>query len=211
MWPQTIDTQHQQQQQQLSTMIPVRYRILLYLSILLVVTDLCINAFSEFLASNQFGLLIIFIIQDVCIVLSVTLLIVMVLTTYVAQAGLLCLLLRMFRFSLIMASIYLAFCAVIQGLLLGERFAATTFNCSAFKKPQVLAFYIIQRTLSVFYYYGMKRAAYRLSDPHFYQSSKWLQNLWERRRLAATGALRNANQMGRSAPPPTSCVCCCIL
>jgi hypothetical protein len=32
--------------------------------------------------------------------------------------------------------------------------------------------------VSVLYYYGMKRAAYRLSDPHFYQSSKWLQNLW---------------------------------
>jgi hypothetical protein len=32
--------------------------------------------------------------------------------------------------------------------------------------------------VSVFYYYGMQRAAYRLSDPHFYQSSKWLQNLW---------------------------------
>lgn len=58
MWTQTIETQ--QQQEQLSAMIPVRYRILLYLSILLVLADLCINAFSEFLALNQFGQLIIF-------------------------------------------------------------------------------------------------------------------------------------------------------
>ena len=57
-------------------------------------------------------------VQDVCIVLSVTLLVVMILTTYVAQAGLLCLLLRMFRFSILSACIYLAFCAVIQGLIL---------------------------------------------------------------------------------------------
>lgn len=42
----------------------------------------------------------------------------MVLTTYVAQAGLLCLLLRMFRFSIIMACFYLALCAVVQALIL---------------------------------------------------------------------------------------------
>ena len=54
----TIDTQ--QQQQQLSTIIPVRYRVLLYLNILLVAVDLCINTFSEFLAPNRFGQLIVF-------------------------------------------------------------------------------------------------------------------------------------------------------
>lgn len=54
MKQQTIDTQ------QLATMIPVRYRILLYLNILLIVVDICINTFSEFLASNTFGQLIIF-------------------------------------------------------------------------------------------------------------------------------------------------------
>ena len=57
MKPSTIETQ----QQQLSTIIPVRYRILLYLSILLVLVDLAINTFSEFLASNTFGLLIIYV------------------------------------------------------------------------------------------------------------------------------------------------------
>lgn len=59
-----------------------------------------------------------FSIQDVCILLSITLLIVMILTTYVAQAGLLCLLLRMFRFSILITCVYLVFCAVIQALLL---------------------------------------------------------------------------------------------
>jgi len=137
----------------------------------------------------------------------------MVLTTYVAQAGLLCLLLRMFRFSIVIACLYLALCAVVQGLILviffsyylffihfklfqAQRFANSSFTTSAFGQPQVLAFYVIQRTcmskqisflyfestkfhlVSVLYYYGMKRAGYRLSDPHFYQSSKWLQNLW---------------------------------
>ena len=63
-------------------------------------------------------LILTFSIQDVCIVLSITLLVVMVLTTYVAQAGLLCLLLRMFRFSLIVACFYLALCGVVQGLIL---------------------------------------------------------------------------------------------
>jgi len=61
---------------------------------------------------------ILFSIQDVCIVLSITLLIVMVLTTYVAQAGLLCLLLRMFRFSIVISCFYLALCAVVQALIL---------------------------------------------------------------------------------------------
>jgi hypothetical protein len=61
---------------------------------------------------------LLFSIQDVCIVLSITLLVVMVLTTYVAQAGLLCLLLRMFRFSIVIACFYLSLCAVVQGLLL---------------------------------------------------------------------------------------------
>jgi len=56
MRSQTVDTQ----QQQLATMIPVRYRILLYLNILLITVDICINTFSEFLAPNTFGQLIIF-------------------------------------------------------------------------------------------------------------------------------------------------------
>ena len=59
-----------------------------------------------------------FSVQDVCIVLSITLLIVMVLTTYVAQAGLLCLLLRMFRFSIVITCLYLALCAAVQSLIL---------------------------------------------------------------------------------------------
>ena len=48
------------QQQQLATMIPVRYRILLYLNIFLVAVDLGINTFNEFLAPNAIGQLIIF-------------------------------------------------------------------------------------------------------------------------------------------------------
>ncbi|CAF5016609.1 unnamed protein product, partial [Rotaria magnacalcarata] len=57
------------------------------------------------------------------------------------------------------------------------RFPQAEFVTSAFGKPEVLALYVIQRTISPLYYYAMKRAAYRLSDPHFYQSSKWLQDL----------------------------------
>jgi hypothetical protein len=56
MRSQTIETH----QQHLSTMIPVRYRVLLYLNILLITVDICINTFSEFLAPNTFGQLILF-------------------------------------------------------------------------------------------------------------------------------------------------------
>jgi hypothetical protein len=49
-------TIHKQQ----ATIIPVRYRILLYTNILLITVDLFINAFSEFLAPNKFNQLIIF-------------------------------------------------------------------------------------------------------------------------------------------------------
>jgi len=92
----------------------------------------------------------------------------MVLTTYVAQAGLLCLLLRMFRFSIIIACFYLALCAVVQALILviflikscfnliilffflqAQRFAEDSFVNSAFQKPEVLAFYVIQRTCMI--------------------------------------------------------------
>ncbi|CAF3371133.1 unnamed protein product [Rotaria socialis] len=178
------------QQQQLSTMIPTRYRILLYLNIFLIVVDICINTFSEFLAPNKFGQLIIFIIQDVCILLSITLLIVMVLTTYVAQA---------------------VFCATIQGLLLGYRFPQTEFVTSAFGKPEILALYVVQRTISPLYYYAMKRAAYRLSDPHFYQSSKWLQDLWEKRRNEATSAAMRTAATARPSGTATGCCSCTIM
>lgn len=49
------------------------------------------------------------------------------------------------------------------------------FN-SCFNYDLLILLYKI--SVSVLYYYGMKRGAYRLSDPHFYQSSKWLQDLW---------------------------------
>ncbi|CAF1369499.1 unnamed protein product [Adineta steineri] len=203
----TIKVHTYPSQLQRSTIIPFRYRTLLYLNIFLLAIDLCINTFGEYLAANKYEQLIIFIVQDVCIVLSITLLIVMILTTYVAQAGLLCLLLRMFGFSMIVACIYFLLCAAIQILILLSRFPSDTFNMNTFSKTEILVLYIIQRTFSAFYYYAMKRAAYRLSDPHFYQSSKWLQNIWEKRRMAVTNVTMHASQSGMTT---SRCICCAI-
>ncbi|UJR23093.1 hypothetical protein I4U23_026116 [Adineta vaga] len=197
-------------QSQASTMIPSRYRTLLYLSIFLLVIDLGINASSEYLAEKRYGQLIIFIVQDVCILLSITLLLMMVLTTYIAQAGLLCLLLRMFRFAIITSSIYFVLCTATQVLILLPRFQNEETKEKLFSRKEVLILYVIQRTFSAIYYYTMKRAVYRLSDPHFYQSSKWLQKIWEQRRTAFTGVTMNTVSNLSSGMPTTRCICCVI-
>ncbi|CAF1654357.1 unnamed protein product [Adineta ricciae] len=134
----------------------------------------------------------------------------MVLTTYVAQAGLLCLLLRMFRFSIVTACIYFALCAAIQTVILIPRFQLKHRVPNIFSRKEVLILYVIQRTFSAFHYYAMKRAAYRLSDPNFYQSSQWLKKIWEQRRMAFTSTTMNTVSGLQPGTPTTRIICCAI-
>nr|XP_006825656.1 PREDICTED: transmembrane protein 138-like [Saccoglossus kowalevskii] len=177
------------------------YRIILYLQLFLLFVDLFVNSFSELMRISHVTLLVLFVIQDICIIFAAIVLFLMFFNTYVFQAGLVGLLIGKFKLAILMVFIYFMLCIGLHiwtmhhtGLdsLLSSLQTAWQYHPSAL-------FYMWHHTgldsllsslqtawqyhpSAVFYYYYYKRTAYRLGDPRFYRDSVWLRKQFERRR-----------------------------
>ncbi|KAM8970474.1 transmembrane protein 138 isoform 2-T2 [Sarcophilus harrisii] len=84
------------------------YSLVLSLQLLLLLYDLLVNAFSELLRATPVMQLVLFIIQDICILFNIIIIFLMFFNTFVFQAGLISLLLRKFKGTIILTAIYLA-------------------------------------------------------------------------------------------------------
>ncbi|XP_077862338.1 transmembrane protein 138-like [Saccoglossus kowalevskii] len=146
------------------------YRIILYLQLFLLFVDLFVNSFSELMRISHVTLLVLFVIQDICIIFAAIVLFLMFFNTYVFQAGLVGLLIGKFKLAILMVFIYFMLCI---GLHIWTMLCYK-FHCNLY----FLTFYLG----AVFYYYYYKRTAYRLGDPRFYRDSVWLRKQFERRR-----------------------------
>ncbi|CAB4017901.1 transmembrane 138-like [Paramuricea clavata] len=122
-------------------------------------------------------LLVLYIIQDVCILFELIVVFLVFFNTYIFQAGLVFLLIRKFKTTIIITVLYLL-------LSLGLHVWTMTRKWGDPEKYtwqggfQVL--YVFQRLGSVFYYYYYKRTCLKLGDPRFYQESEWLRREFAR-------------------------------
>ncbi|XP_046982317.1 transmembrane protein 138 [Schistocerca americana] len=143
-----------------------RYGFMVFIQLFLLAIDLCINTFSDFAYNDAVTLLILFIIQDVLLVFGAITFFLSLFSTFVFQAGFLGSLFRQFRATVFICATYVTLTVSYHILVVRFRWQhmwSLQFpNC-------ILALYVCQRILAVFYYYFYKRTVLRLSDPRFYE------------------------------------------
>ncbi|CAG9822403.1 unnamed protein product [Phaedon cochleariae] len=142
-----------------------RYSIILSIQTLLLITDWGINISSLFARESNAVMLILFIVQDACLILALSALLLTFFSTYVFQTGLVYLLYERFRATLLVCMMYFILTTVVNIWLLASRWNDVRHSWT--KSFSIV--FIIQRFLSSVYYYYYKRAALRISDPRFYE------------------------------------------
>ncbi|XP_023346955.1 transmembrane protein 138 [Eurytemora carolleeae] len=119
-----------------------RYRSMLGVQIIFLVLDLLINTFVELFRFESVILLVIFVIQDVCLIFSLIIVFLSFFSTYVFQAGLVGYLLSRFRVSIIVSVLYLILSITYHVWSLNVRWNAPM---SYWWTSPLLAFYVIHR------------------------------------------------------------------
>lgn len=138
------------------------------------VADLLINTFCEYLRFESVILLVIFVIQDVCLVFSLIIVFLSFFSTYVFQAGLVGILVQRFRTAIAVTLVYISLSIGFHVWSLHVRWDSPA---SYWWTDGLLALYVIQRFFSALYYYYYKRTMLFIADPKFYDIS-WLKGEW---------------------------------
>ncbi|XP_013361921.1 PREDICTED: transmembrane protein 138 isoform X2 [Chinchilla lanigera] len=109
-------------------------------------------------------------IQDIAVLFNVIIIFLMFFNTFVFQAGLVSLLFRKFKGTIILTAVYFALSIALHVWVMNLRWK----NSQNFVWTNGLqALFVLQR-LAVLYCYFYKRTAMRLGDPRFYRDSLWL-------------------------------------
>ncbi|XP_004646812.1 transmembrane protein 138 isoform X1 [Octodon degus] len=147
------------------------YSLVLALQFLLLTYDLFVNAFSELLRMAPVIQLVLFIIQDIAVLFNTIIVFLMFFSTFVFQAGLVSLLFRKFKGTIILTAVYLALSIALHVWVMNLRWK----NSQSFVWTNGLqALFVLQRLAAVLYCYFYKRTALRLGDPRFHRDSLWL-------------------------------------
>lgn len=146
-----------------------RYSCCLFFQLLFIFCDLIFNCLSLFPRSRR-GLLVIFIFQDLFLVLSITILLMTLFSTYLFQAGLVEVLIRKFRAAGTVCVAYVAASITLHSVWLLEKWTEP----EAISTPGLIILFAFQRCLSPWYYFFYKRTALRVSDPRFYEDIDWI-------------------------------------
>ncbi|XP_005805593.1 transmembrane protein 138-like [Xiphophorus maculatus] len=155
------------------------YSLVLLIQLSLLSFDLFVNSFSELLRTEPAVQLVLFIMQDICILFNLIIILLMLFNTYVFQVGLVAILLERFRALIMLSALYLTFSIILHSWLMNLRW----LNTNRFIWTDGLqVLFVFQRSASVLYYYFYKRTAEYLGDPRLYEDSPWLREVFVRSR-----------------------------
>ncbi|CAK1598367.1 unnamed protein product [Parnassius mnemosyne] len=146
-----------------------RYTFCLFSQLIFMFCDLIFNCISLFPKSRD-GLLVLFIFQDLFLILSVTLMLMTFFSTYLFQAGLVEVLIRKFRAAGSVIAAYMVISVTLHAVWLLEKWSYP----ESVSTPLLIVLFTLQRCLSPWYYFFYKRAALRVSDPRFYEDIDWI-------------------------------------
>ncbi|XP_026758845.1 transmembrane protein 138-like [Galleria mellonella] len=146
-----------------------RYSFCLLFQLIFMFLDLLFNCISLFPRSRD-GLLVLFIFQDLFLVLSITAMLMTFFSTYLFQAGLVEVLVRKFRAAAVVCGAYVCGSVALHAAWLLHRWPAP----HTVSTPLLTVLFTLQRCLSPWYYFFYKRAALRVSDPRFYEDIDWI-------------------------------------
>ncbi|XP_065072379.1 transmembrane protein 138-like [Rhopilema esculentum] len=154
-----------------------RYRTVVYLQLFLIFIDLFINSFGLLFQNRNVVLLVIFVIQDVSLVFALIVLFLVFFNTYVFQAGLVYLLVRKFKTTIIVTIFYLALSVGLHVWTVTKKW--NTENKYIWEDA-FQALFVVQRVGSVLYYCLYKRTIIKLGDPRYYRDSVWIRTEFAR-------------------------------
>ncbi|XP_072939622.1 transmembrane protein 138 [Epargyreus clarus] len=146
-----------------------RYTFCLFSQLIFMFLDIIFNCLSLFPRGRD-GLLVLFIFQDLFLILSLTIMLMTFFSTYLFQAGLVEVLIRKFRAAASVIAAYIVASVVLHAVWLLEKWGSPEATSS----PILIVLTTMQRCLSPWYYFFYKRAALRVSDPRFYEDIDWI-------------------------------------
>jgi len=150
-----------------------RYRLVLYLHFGLIIVDLFINTFIDVLRAENVVQLVLFVLQDTCLLFDIIIIFLLFFSTYIFQAGLIYVLIFRFKLNILISLIYLTLSIALHvwKLTLGWSDPYKYIWTSGY-----LAMYVIQRTVAVLFYYFYNQAVLHIADPRFYKRSEWTES-----------------------------------
>ena len=147
------------------------YSFILVFQLILIGVDIFSNSFSVLFApSNSIVLLVLYLIQDICLIFSLILLFLVFFNTFAFKAGLISLLIKKFAATLAIGVLYLVVTVSFHIWNLSIRWQRTNeygWN------DGLQAVHVLQKLLAIVYYYLYKRAALRLGNSKYYENSEW--------------------------------------
>lgn len=144
---------------------------MLMVQIAFLLADLIINTFCEIFRFESVILLVVFVIQDVCLVFSLIIVFLSFISTYIFQAGLVGILVTQFRTAILVSLAYTGLSITFHVASLNKRWDEPM--SPQWWNPGLLVLYVVQRFMAAIYYYYYKRTALRIADPRFYDDLAW--------------------------------------
>ena len=147
-----------------------KYSCLLVVQLLLIAGDLLINSLSLLFSNiSVTAALILYISQDILLVLSLVMMFLTFFNTLAFASGLMGLLIKKFFWPLAIGVIYISITLGYQIWSMVSR-----WNEEWVWSGGLVFVYMLHKMTAVFYYYIYKRGLYRLSDSKLYEDSPWM-------------------------------------
>ncbi|XP_046629905.1 transmembrane protein 138 [Neodiprion virginianus] len=150
-----------------------QYRILFILQYILLLYDASVNAVVILCQNQPVDVLILYITQDLCLMVSLTILLGSFFSTYIFRVGLIYLLYSRFRLAIMLCVIYIVLSITLHSWHMTYRWPSPQIH---HWNKGFHIMYATHRIVAVIYYYFYKRATLSISDPRLFQTSSWEQN-----------------------------------
>ncbi|KAK6987318.1 transmembrane protein 138, partial [Biomphalaria glabrata] len=108
-------------------MLVGRYRPILLLQYLLLIIDIFMNSFTELLRFQNVILLVLYVIQDFCLIFAVIIIFLLFFSTFIFQAGLVNILVSKFKVPIIVTFIYFALCVALHVWTMNLRWSKVNY------------------------------------------------------------------------------------
>ncbi|XP_042149638.1 transmembrane protein 138 [Ixodes scapularis] len=147
-----------------------RFRLIIILQMSLLTADVLINIFSEYPRRSAEILLILFIIQDFCIVVSLLVMCLTICNTYIFQVGMFREVFFMYKIPVLTSFSYLCLSLLLHVWTMEARQESESLS----KEVTNVVLFVLQRFVGVWHIYFYKKTALSMSSPELYHPSRHL-------------------------------------
>ena len=143
--------------------------MLLIFQHLLLLFDLIVSSILFLLLQNKIVLLLFVVLQDIGLILSLTLYFVSFINTSYFKAGFIMPLIIRFWLTLLIILLYAILSVVFQAVFLSHIWNRPDGYVTTWS-PLIQVLYVLQRSLAVIFYYSYKRTSLQICTPQFYNT-----------------------------------------